>query len=310
MPDYTTSSAPRVSVVIPTHNRAALLPRAVDSVLAQTWEDFELIIVDDHFTDETPAVVAGLADGRIRSLRHECNTGQSRAFNTGTESARGEYIAFLDDDDEWLPHKLAAQVKLLDEAPSEVGLVYGWRNVLDDTDNRLVKNVRQTLRGDIFEQMLALDLPVPPSSWLVRRSVVRSVGGFDEEILAAKDVDFISRVCAQGWHVDFVPSVVLLKHRHTRGQLTDETRENLALRAEQVRAHLDRFARELRVRPAILARMHLRLARYELLHGSRRTVLSSVLTAFRLDPAGMIRRGLRHRRLALDMLVKVVRRLW
>ena len=308
MPDAAGSGPPRISVVIPTRNRAELLPRAVGSVLAQTWTDFELLIVDDHSTDETPAVTARFADGRIRSFRHERNSGQSKALNTGIEHARGEYVAFLDDDDEWLPGKLAAQVALLDAAPPAVGLVYCWREELDETTGRRIGTTRFTMRGDIFEHALALHLPVSPSSWLVRRSTARSVGGFDEALRRAKDVDFMSRICARGWHVDFVAQVALLKYRHAGGQMTDRTPENLAARAGMVRAHLARYARELSERPAAHARVHLWLARYELPHGSRRAALASVATAFRLDPIGMCRRGFRHRRLAAGMLAGLIRR--
>ena len=179
VPEQSGSEPPRVSVVIPTHNRAEWLPRAVASVLAQTWTDFELLIVDDHSTDETPALIARFADRRIRSFRHERNMGQSKALNTGIEHARGEYVAFLDDDDEWLPGKLAAQVALLDAAPPEVGLVYCWRDELeeasrrrkvwecvanlldirrdepDEASRRRIGTTRLTLRGDIFEHVLA-----------------------------------------------------------------------------------------------------------------------------------------------------------
>ena len=353
--DVIAKESPRVSVVIPTRNRAEWLPRAVAGVLAQTWTDFELLIVD-RSTDETPAVIARFADRRIRSFRHERNMGQSKALNTGIKHARGEYVAFLDDDDEWLPGKLAAQVALLDAAPPAVGLVYCWRDELeeagrrrkvwecvanlldirrdepdeagrrrkvwecvanlldirrdepDEAGRRRIGTPRLTLRGDIFEHVLALHLPASPSSWLVRRSIARSVGGFDEGLHRAKDVDFVSRICARGWHVDFVPRVALLKHRHARGQMTDRTPENLAARAGMVRAHLARFARELSERPATHARVHLWLARYELPYGSRRAALASVATAFRLDPIGMCRRGFRHWRLAAGMLARLIRR--
>ena len=307
MPDRAGGKPPRVSVVIATHNRAEWLPRAVGSVLAQTWTDFELLIVDDHSTDETPAAIARFADARIRSFRHERNFGQSKALNTGIEHARGEYVAFLDDDDAWLPAKLAAQVALLDAAPPGVGLVYCWHDVLDEASRERIGTTQMTLRGDILEHVLALHVPTSPSSWLVRGSTAHSVGGFDEGLQQANDVDFISRICARGWHVDFVAQVALLTYRHTRGQMTDRNPENLAAYAGMVRAHLARFARELRERPAAHARAHLWLARYELPYGSRRAALASLATAFRLDPIGMCRR-FRYWRLATGMLATLIRR--
>ena len=110
-----------------------------------------------------------------------------------------------------------------------------------------------------------------------------------------------------GWHVDFVAQVALLTYRHTRGQMTDRNPENLAAYAGMVRAHLVRFARELRERPAAHARAHLWLARYELPCGSRRAALASLATAFRLDPIGMCRR-FRHWRLATRMLATLIHR--
>ena len=294
-------------MIIPTRNRATLLPRAVCSVLAQTCADFELIIVDDHSTDETPAVIGAFRDRRIRSLRHERNIGQSGAYNSGIACARGEFVAFLDDDDEWLPHKLAAQVAVLDAAPSRVGLVYGWRDVMSETSNRAIRTVRETMRGDLFEPMLALDLPVPPSSWLLRKSVAESVGGFDEGRSAENDLDFMVRVCEQGWHMECVPHVVLLQYKHDRGQMTDQTTGYFALRSDHVRAHLARFARELSERPAVRAKVHLRLAHYELKAGNRRKGLESVASALRLHPAGVSRKFLRHWRYAVSMAVAAMR---
>ena len=97
------------------------MPRAIDSVLAQTyWMSYEILIVDDCSSDDTQDVIAGFSDPRIRSFRHDRNEGKSAAINTGIAHARGEYIGFLDDDDEWLSPKLEGQVALLD-----VGLTQG-----------------------------------------------------------------------------------------------------------------------------------------------------------------------------------------
>jgi glycosyltransferase involved in cell wall biosynthesis len=107
------NSSIAVSVVIPTYNRASLLGRAIKSVLEQTYQDFEIIVVDDASTDNTEEVVRNLRDRRIRYLRHEKNRGGSAARNTGIRAAWGQYIAFQDSDDEWLPEKLKKQMEVL-----------------------------------------------------------------------------------------------------------------------------------------------------------------------------------------------------
>ena len=100
---------PFFTVVIPTHNRSLLLKRAVESVLSQTFEDFELIVIDDHSTDDTASVVKSFTDHRMRYLTNQRTKGACGARNTGIFSAKGKWVAFLDDDDVWLPEKLKCQ---------------------------------------------------------------------------------------------------------------------------------------------------------------------------------------------------------
>jgi glycosyltransferase involved in cell wall biosynthesis len=104
-------SDPFVSVVLPTFNRSALLRRSIEGVLRQTFGDFELIVVDDHSSDDTPKVLLDITDPRVRVLRHERRLGASAARNWAVREARGTYVCFHDDDDEWLPQKLALQVE-------------------------------------------------------------------------------------------------------------------------------------------------------------------------------------------------------
>lgn len=120
---------PKVSVIIPTYNREHLIGRAIQSVLNQTYRDFEIIVVDDGSTDNIGEVVKSFNDERIRYIRHEKNKGAAAARNTGIKAAKGEYIAFQDSDDEWLPEKLEKQMKVFATAPAEVGVVYTdmWR---------------------------------------------------------------------------------------------------------------------------------------------------------------------------------------
>ena len=130
-------------MIIPTHNRADLLPRAARSVLGQTYDDYEIIIVDDCSTDGTSETVLSWGDNRIRYIRHTENRRQSASLNTGIDAARGEYVAFLDDDDEWMPDKLELQVAELESGGAEVGLVYGWLDQVDDTTRSVQPKYRE-----------------------------------------------------------------------------------------------------------------------------------------------------------------------
>ncbi len=185
---------PKVSVIVPTYNRAAMLQRAVDSVLAQTFTDLELLIVDDCSSDETAEVVASLVDPRIRSFRHSRNRGVSATRNTGIAKARGEYVAFLDDDDEFLPKKIAKQVDVLDAAAWEVGMVYVWFRHIGPTGEVVGESCR-TAEGYVFEEALAWGLSLGiGSTAMFRRSVFDVVSGFDEAMQPAEDKDFLCRV--------------------------------------------------------------------------------------------------------------------
>lgn len=298
---------PAVSVVIPTRDRASLLRRAIASVLAQSYADFELLVVDDASTDDTADVVAAFGDARLRMLRQGTPGGQSRAMNAGIAAAAGRYVAFLDDDDEWLSDKLAAQVARMDAGPAGVGLVYCWRDVVDDRRRGAVRTVRKRLRGDVLEQALAYDVADTPSGWLVRTAAARSLGGFEAGRGVANDVDFAVRLSLAGWHVDFVSRVGVVKHEHGTGQMSGETRAKLAAHAAHVREHMARFEVELGCRPAARARVRLCLANYEMRSGRPAAALGSAAAALLASPRAVLALAARnphHARRALALGVR------
>ena len=146
------SSTPTVSVVIPTHNRSDLLPRAIRSVFAQTFQDWEVIVVDDGSTDDTAAVVRSFRDERVRYVKLERNSGPSRARNVGIDGARGRYLAFLDSDDEYLPHKLETQLRQFQTNPyklARLGVVLGHRRVQGGQSASARARRLRPLRGDV-----------------------------------------------------------------------------------------------------------------------------------------------------------------
>lgn len=296
------SATPKVSVIIPTYNRADLLPRAVNSVLSQDFRDYEIIIVDDCSTDATQEVIQGFADSRIRSMRHERNRRQSAAINTGIAHARGEYVAFLDDDDEWLSMKLSGQLAAFDKSPSNVGLAYCWLEVVDDSTGNVVSVTGSAMQGDVFDDALALNVPAQTSVLMARSSVAREVGGYTENLARYTDADFICRV-AQRYHVVVFADVAArgyFGHRHEQiGHLTSQT---LSAAVGFLTMHMTRFSTELDERPRARATLLRRLASVEMMRGNRRAALVALLSAFRLDPAGVSRALLRNRRLAAKTL--------
>lgn len=177
-----------------------MLRQAIQSVLDQTYQDFELIVVDDGSTDNTPDVVASFSDPRIRYIR-QVNQERSMARNNGVNASNGEFVSFLDSDDVWLPHKLAMQVDLMDRFP-DVVLVYGSdvhmdernhlltpHDLLNQSDEPVVKN---------FSDDLLLSCPLTAVSMLMRRTEFDRTGGFDPSLSFSEDWDFWIRVSELG----------------------------------------------------------------------------------------------------------------
>ncbi|MFC4544564.1 glycosyltransferase family 2 protein [Halosolutus amylolyticus] len=201
----------RISVVIPTYDRATTLPRAIDSALDQTIDDIEVVVVDDGSTDETGSVLASYEDPRVRPVVHATNQGANVARNTGIEHARGEYVAFLDSDDEWHPEKLERQLAALsDRSDDWVGAYCDATFDLTGTSGRIRSAAAAVLaRGDedpvreggeeLVGEILADNVqPGAGSTLLVRTSVAREAGGFDETLDRFQDPEFCLRVLERG----------------------------------------------------------------------------------------------------------------
>jgi glycosyltransferase involved in cell wall biosynthesis len=181
-----------VSVIVPTHNRSRLLPRALTSLARQTRPPTEVIVVDDGSTDGTASLVERDFPG-VRYLRQD-NRGVAAARNLGIGRARGEWLAFLDSDDEWLPHKLDRQMRALAEPPErlichsdELWVRHGKRV------NPMKKHAKHG--GRIFSYCLPL-CTISPSSVVLHRSVLEKTGLFDESLPACEDYDLWLRVCS------------------------------------------------------------------------------------------------------------------
>ena len=215
-----------VSVVIPAYNSADMLSEALDSVLAQTFSDFELIIVDDGSTDNTREVVALFEDPRIRYV-YQQNRGLSGARNTGIRVSRGRYVAFLDADDIWLPTKLAAQVELLDSLPG-VGVVYGSTYWVED--RRVFGGRKARYRGNIVRPLLVEGNIVAGSgsSVMARRECFDEVGLFDTAPVH-EDWDMWLRLAVR-YEFDFVPEPLVKIRVH--GVSMQKNVEKMTLRTQ------------------------------------------------------------------------------
>lgn len=191
---------PKVSVIIPTYNRASYLKEAIESVLAQTYKDFELIIVDDGSTDNTEEVVRSFDDERIiyKKKQREGHPGKTR--NVGLDLARGEYIAFLDDDDLWLPEKLEEQIKTMIKHPG-FKASYTLFSITGEGEVRKIhtRPKQKIHQGTIFPDLIKDGRIVCTPSICIHKDVIKKVGKFAEipELRSGQDYDLWLRIAKE-----------------------------------------------------------------------------------------------------------------
>lgn len=204
----------KVSIIIPTYNRAHLIERSIQSILNQTYEDFELLIVDDGSTDNTQEVVEGINDFRIRYIPCEENGGAAKARNIGIAEAKYDYIAFQDSDDEWHSDKLEKQMKVMQTSSADTGLVYceyhynGLNGIEDICPDRKISLEQKS--GNIFPQLLAGNMIGTPVM-LVKRECFDKVGVFNENFPCMEDYELVLRI-AREYRIEFIPEVLLEVH--------------------------------------------------------------------------------------------------
>lgn len=184
---------PKISVIIPTYNRSDLLREAIASVLIQSCQDFEVVVVDDGSTDDTRAVVRSFNSPKISYFFQE-NCGRSAARNTGIRLAGGEYIAFLDSDDIFMPNKLELQAGFLDENDS-YGMVYSYAKNVDEDGQYLTHHYDGDLSGVIYPDMLFIKNNfITTPTVMVRSKILSEVGGFDVRMHMCEDLDLWRRI--------------------------------------------------------------------------------------------------------------------
>ena len=259
-------------------DRPEFLGAALRSVLSQTVGDFEVLVIDDGSTTDLLPVLEKFADDRIRYFRHESRRGEAAARNLGIRNARGAYVAFLDDDDEWLPDKLRLQLALFSRCPDTVGCVYGGHVTIRARDGQELAREIPVKRGDLSTELLERNILGPPSTVMLKRECVERVGLFDESIAFGVDYDLWLRI-AQEYHFDFVPDIVARYTIHP-GQMSNDPFVIAKGRADIQRKYAPRLQRD-RGRDS---RFYLSLGRDMASLGYRQQARRALLKSLRLDP--------------------------
>ena len=194
-----------VSIIIPTHNRVKLLKNAIYSIINQTYQKFEIIIIDDASTDNTQNFILSLDDKRIKYFKNKVNLYAAESRNIGICKSKGDLIAFLDDDDEWFPYKLEKQVHLFED--KKIGLVYSSINLFFEKYN-FSYNTKPILNGYIYKEMLIKNYIGSTPSVIVRREAIFDMDNnknkfFDSKFPAREEYDLWIRLCKK-WDVKYV----------------------------------------------------------------------------------------------------------
>jgi glycosyltransferase involved in cell wall biosynthesis len=213
---------PKVSVIIPAYNAMRYLPKTLDSVLQQTFTDFEVLIINDGSSDTIIEWGSKIADTRVQLIT-QTNLGVSAARNAGITLSQGEYIAFLDADDLWEYTHLYKQVSYLENNP-KIGVVYTWTQLIDECDRPTGRIFASHANGMIWQELLEKDVISTGSSAMVRRSCLDSVGGFDTELAHAEDLELWLRIARQ-YQIGVIKEPLTMYRQHSNN--TTKNREKM-----------------------------------------------------------------------------------
>ena len=213
---------PLVSVITVTYNRGKLLGRCIQSVLDQTYANLEHIVIDGGSDDETDNVVASFQhDKRLRYVKLTENRNVFLNYNYGARLAKGDFITYLDSDDEYVPTKIEKQVQLIETLPEDYGMVYCWMTYFDSSKQDAFLRIHKTeLKGFVPIEAATKPCVSGTPTLLIRPKAFWAVGGFDEKSEMTTDWEFCARFC-QRWKVDYVPeSLVNVYVNHVYERLT------------------------------------------------------------------------------------------
>ncbi|NQT33163.1 MAG: glycosyltransferase family 2 protein [Candidatus Omnitrophica bacterium] len=271
-----------ISIIIPTYNRAAMIKRAIESVLVQDYDNMEVIVVDDASKDNTPEVVRSVEDPRLIYIRRPENKGAAAARNTGMRQATGEYIAFLDSDDEYIPGKLGEQVKAFEKLDPVPGLVF--TNYWAVGARKELKIPEHVSSGyvDTSKVFPASIFCNPPSSWMVTKSVVADDGLFDEGLWTMEDIDLFARITRK-YPAYFIKEPLMIKHVHSckKGSVPDKYAEKTGERI------LEKWLPEMRRDRKFLVRFYCMMGKDMMRSGKKKKAIDYLWKAALLNPVNL-----------------------
>lgn len=235
------NSKPLVSVIIPAHNRAGLLPRAIKSILSQTYDNYEIVVADDCSTDNTGEVIKSFKDKRIVYVRHDRNRGANAARNTGVRLAKGCFIAFLDSDDEYLPRKLEKTVEVLKESLPDVGVAYS--SVLRTRGRGLIKCLDRGISGNIYMQELLANYVCIDTALIKKECFSKEL--FDENLPGYQDWDLFIRMARHYKFIYIDEPLAIWHHEDTRERISGNLRAVIVAN----KRFLEKYAEDLKAFP-------------------------------------------------------------
>lgn len=201
-----TASSPKISVIMPVHNGLPFLKAAVESILNQSFKNFEFIIVEDYSTDNSWDYLKSLRDKRIKVLKNPKNMGVAKSLNRALKSSRGQYIARMDADDISLPQRFQTQLKFMINHP-QVDICGSWVNVIDKK-GQMVKNKKPETEHEQIKKALSWHSPVIHPTFFAKRKFYESLGGYDENFDMAEDYDLLIRA-KDRFKIANIPEVLL-----------------------------------------------------------------------------------------------------
>ncbi|MBP0005309.1 MAG: glycosyltransferase [Cyanobacteria bacterium SBC] len=209
-----------ISVIIPVYNGEKTIRSTIESVLSQTFSDFELIVIDDGSTDKTVEIAKSIDDSRI-SIFSFPNAGQAESRNRGVKLSSGEYVSFVDADDLWTQDKLEAQLRELTDNP-DAAVAYSWTDHVDERGRFFRNGPHLKFEGDVYKKLIVNDFVGSGSNVLIRKSTFVEVGGFETSLPPAEDWDLWVRLAAKH------PFVVIPKTQIHYRTLTQSASFNVA----------------------------------------------------------------------------------